>query len=91
MFMPNSPITRQDAMVMLQRAMTASGQSVSSGSAALLSAYADGGQTASYAQGAMAAMVQMGVLSGNDARQLMPRGTVTRAEMAVILHRVMTM
>ncbi len=90
-FMPYSAITRQDAMVMLQRALIASGQSVPGGDTTVLSSYADGGQTAGYARNAMASMVQLGVLSGNDARRLMPQGTVTRAEMAVILHRVMTM
>lgn len=43
----------------------------------------------SYAQGAVAGLLQLGLLpvSGN---QLSPRADLTRADMAVLLHRAMT-
>jgi hypothetical protein len=35
-------------------------------------------------------MVQMGILSGDSQGRLNPRGTLNRAEMAVVLHKAMT-
>ena len=40
---------------------------------------------------AMAAMAQAGVIQGNEQGKLNPTGTLNRAEMAVILHRALTL
>lgn len=90
-FMPDDVLTRQDAMLMLKRALTAAGWSVPNGDSFPLSGYPDNGEIADYARSSVAAMVQLGIVSGDNARRLNPRGTVTRAEVAVILHRVMTL
>lgn len=88
-FMPSSSISRQDAALMVQRTLTAAGMDPGSGSAKDLNAYADGSQVGSYAQGAVAGLLQLGLLpvSGN---QLSPRSDLTRGDMAVLLHRAMT-
>ena len=39
----------------------------------------------------MAALVKAGVIQGDDSGRLNPTGSLTRAEMAVILHRVLTL
>ncbi len=83
-------ISRQDATVFLQRALRSAGWSIS-GSESTLSAYPDGAQVGSHARGAMAAMVERGILRGNAAGRLNPYGSLTRAEMAVILYRALTM
>lgn len=91
LFMPTAPLTRQDAMLMLQRAMNAAGKSTSGGGYVNLAAYSDNGQISDYARSAVETMVSLGIVTGNDAGQLMPRSAITRAEMAVILHRVLTL
>lgn len=89
-FSPDSPVTRQDAMLLLQNAMRAAGWSIPNGAASSLGRYTDGGSVASYAQGAVAAMVELGIISGDDAGRLKPEDSLTRAEMAVILHQALT-
>ena len=64
---------------------------MSSGSPALLDAYGDGAKVSSYARTAMATMVRMGMLSGDEKGNLNPQKPIRRAEIAVILHKVMTM
>ena len=76
-------------MVMLSRAMQVSGWSLSSETD--LSPYGDSGQISSYARSAVAAMVQMGIVAGDQNRNLNPQSAINRAEMAVILHRVLTL
>ena len=90
-FHPGAPVTRQDAMVFLQRALQAAGWSLGGGSSSTLSAFPDGGSVASYAQSAVAVMVEYGVLTGIPAGTLNPYGALSRAEMAVVLARVMTL
>lgn len=90
-FNPNDPVTREQAVVMLKKAMEVAGRSVSSGSVALLDTYGDGSKVSNYARSAMATMVRMGMLSGDEKGNLNPQKPMRRAEIAVILHKVMTM
>ena len=87
--MPNSQITRQDAMVMIVNAMKAAGKLQSTASTSVLYNFSDGSTVAGYAQQAVSSLVQMGAVNGSNGR-LNPRAAITRAEMAVILHFVMT-
>ena len=90
-FHPADPITRQDAAVLLQRTMQRTGWSLGAGNTSLLSGYPDGWRVASYAQSAVALMVEHGILSGKGDGSLDPQGTTSRAEMAVMLSRAMTL
>jgi len=74
----------------LKRAIEAAGQSVPVADAGLLSSYADGYQVSAFARPSVAALVQMGAVRGNSAYRLNPGAAISRAEMAVILHRVLT-
>ncbi len=89
-FRPTAALTRQDAMVMLQRAMNAAGISAG-GSESDLTAFSDAAQVSAYARSAVAALVRLGVVQGDEAGRLNPGSNITRAEMAVILHRVLTL
>lgn len=89
-FQPDRPITRQSAMTMICRAIEAAGQSLPTADTALLSSYADGSQVSAFARPSVAALVQMGAVRGNSASRLNPGAAISRAEMAVILHRVLT-
>lgn len=88
-FMPNSPITRQDAMVMVKNAMEAAGKIHGSASTSILNGFPDGGSVSGYARDAVSTLVQMGAVNGSNG-MLNPRMSITRAEAAVILHFVMT-
>ena len=88
-FMPNSELTRQDAMVMIYNAMKAAGWNMSA-STSILGRFPDGTAVASYARDAVSALVQMGAVNGDNG-MLYPYNPITRAEAAVILHFVMTM
>jgi len=90
LFQPDRPITRQSAMTMICRALRAAGQAVPTADTGLLNAYSDGGQVSAFARPSVAALVQMGVVRGNSAMRLNPTASISRAEMAVILHRVLT-
>lgn len=90
LYQPTSTLSRQDAMLMVQRAMRISGYSAGDGPSYVLSSYSDSGSVSSYAQGAMAYVVQQGLLPTTGNR-LAPRDALSRVDMAVLLHRAMTM
>ncbi len=89
-FMPNSELTRQDAMVMFKNALDAAHWNVGSASTSVLSTFPDGASVAGYARSAVSTLVQLGAVSGDNG-MLYPYNPITRAEAAVILHFVMTM
>lgn len=88
-FDPSSSLTRQDAALMVQRALNQAGINVPDGNAAALAAYGDRGQVVQYAQGAVSGLVQMGLLPTSNNR-LSPRSSLNRGDMALLLHRAMT-
>ncbi len=63
--------------------------SVPSGSATHLAGFSDRGEIAEYARDHAAALVRAGIIVGSEGK-LNPLGNVTRAEMATILHRILT-
>lgn len=81
---PNAPITREQAMVMLCRALGIDA------AAANLSGYPDGAQVSAYAAGYVAALVQMGIVKGDVNGKLNPAGNITRAEIVTIIDRLIT-
>ena len=85
-----APLTRQDAMLLIQRTVQATGGIMNNGTALALSGFSDRASVASYAQGAVSALVQAGIIKGSNG-MLNPTSYLTRAEMATILHRVLTM
>lgn len=88
-FEPASTLTRQDAALMVQRALNQAGISAPDGNAAALAAYGDRSQVAEYARGAVSGLVQLGLLPTADSR-LSPRSSLNRDDMALLLHRAMT-
>lgn len=88
-FNPQASLSRQDAAVILLRTLEVTGNPPSSASSSYLSVFSDAGSTADYAAAALAALVRDGVFTGSSGK-LNPRGNITRAEMAVILYRVLT-
>lgn len=75
---PLDPITRQEAAVLLGRALGVAEN------AAGLEGFTDAGEAASWAAGYLGGMAQAGILSGYQGR-IMPAATITRAEVAQLL------
>lgn len=91
-FNPSSPITRQAAMTMICRAMRAAGREVPNVSAsAALTSFGDFEQISDYARASVASLVQMGAVRGDTSMRLNPTQSITRAQMAVILYRVLNL
>lgn len=90
-FRPGRPINRFEAFVMLSRAMKLVGlqsEVPASTANATLSRFADGQDVAGWARSSVAATVQSGLVRGSGGK-LLPNKTITRAEIAAILHRLL--
>lgn len=89
-FYPNNQLTRQDAMVMIFNSLQSAGQAIGNVHTSILNEYRDAGSISGYAKEAVATLVKMGVINGDNNKRLNPNSTITRAEVAAILYRVMT-
>ncbi|MBR2928004.1 MAG: S-layer homology domain-containing protein [Oscillospiraceae bacterium] len=87
-FNPTASVTKQQAVVMLQRAMESAGKEVPTASAAILRNYNDSASISNYARAAMANMVALGVVEADYYGNLCPDKPITRVEMAMILYRL---
>ena len=85
-FRPDRPITRQQLAAILLRYMEHRGADTSG--RADLGRYPDSAAVAGYAQEAMAWAVSAGLIQGRSDGTLAPAGSATRAQTAVILHRL---
>lgn len=87
-FDPKSGITRQDLLVQVYKAAQVSGIPLQPADGSQLAAFSDSSQISGYAAEAMAVMVKNGIISGSGNR-LNPRAQATRAEIAVILSKLL--
>ena len=88
-FNPTGEITRQDMMVMLVRALKAVGQELSEADVSVLAQFADSALVAEYAREAAASLVSAELIAGSNGK-LNPLGLATRAEVAVLLDRILS-
>ena len=89
MYSPNSSITREQAFTILRQAMPLLGKECPDASLSVLDQFADKDLIADYAKQHTATLVAQGVVAGKDTG-IDPRGSLTRAEMAVLLYKVIT-
>ena len=82
--MPNAPITRQEAMVMLARALGVAPVTDTKA----LAKFADADKAGTFAQGDLAALVEAGIVKGTAEGKLDPLSNITRAEMVTIVDRL---
>jgi len=87
-FNPNSLVTRQDMMTMIARGMLLR-YKLDTGNMADLSTFSDGTSVADWAQNATAVLLGNGIVTGNVNNTLDPTGNPTRAEVAVIMARIL--
>lgn len=83
-FSPESPLSREQAFTFVYRALGLLNVPYTDGSAEDLSGFPDAGSVAGYAVTPTAALIKLGVVSGSDG-MLLPRESLTRAQMAKIL------
>ncbi|MBY0203736.1 MULTISPECIES: S-layer homology domain-containing protein [Paenibacillus] len=90
-FRPQEEITRQEAMTLIARAMKVTGLEgrVPADAAKQLSSFTDAEQVASWAKEAAAASVHTGLVTGRGSNTIAPLQSITRAETATILRRLL--
>ncbi|WP_339260195.1 S-layer homology domain-containing protein [Paenibacillus sp. FSL R5-0713] len=91
-FRPNARITREEAMVIIAKAMKITGltanldgQSIDT----ILRPYADAAKASTWAQSGIADSIQTGIVTGRSDINLAPKDYVTRAEVAAIVKRLL--
>ena len=87
-FAPRDPITREQAFTLLYRYLPIIGKSCPDGNLPALSQFADQENVSEYARLATATLVSQGLVAGSGG-SLSPRDTLTRAQMATLLARVL--
>jgi hypothetical protein len=86
-FNPNEQITREDMMVLIARALEATNRLLNTDHQDALSGYSDASRINDYARDGIAALVQSGIVEGNNGK-ISPKGNATRAETAVMIYRI---
>lgn len=81
-FMPNDEITRQDAAIMIFRALKSRGRNVFGSKL-----FDDTDSIADYAKDAVSALAASGIINGSDGK-FNPLNTTTRAEAATMLYNL---
>ncbi len=91
-FGPNDFITREQAMAILSRAMKLTGLGeplTGSEVSALLSKYNDEAVVSGYARESAAVCLKEGIITGRTLTTLSPKAYVSRAEVAVMVRRLL--
>ena len=91
-FDPNDKITREQAMVMIDRAMNITGlkPEFKTGDVdKLLAGFNDADELADYAKKSTAACVKTGIVTGKNGKMIAPKDNITRAEVAVVIQRLL--
>ena len=86
-FNPKSYITRQEAMTLIYRTLDEVNYDLDYTVSTSTSSFKDYSSVASYAKTAISDLIGHGIVIGNNSK-INPTSNITRAEMAVILHRV---
>jgi hypothetical protein len=89
-FNPAAPISRQDMMVLTERALSSLKKISRKGSPAELERFADKDAIAAYAASSMASLAREGLIKGSGGK-INPLSHTTRAEAAVFLYRIYNM
>ncbi|GAA3409191.1 S-layer homology domain-containing protein [Paenibacillus hodogayensis] len=89
-FSPNESITREQMAVMIVRALDMIGaRNDGAGNVNALTGFADRTEVSSWAQPAVSRAVQSGLMNGIDETRFSPGGSASRAQVAVILKRML--
>ncbi|RIX47246.1 hypothetical protein D3P08_25350, partial [Paenibacillus nanensis] len=91
-FGPNDPITREQAMVIIARAMEMTSLKAKlpiQPAEDILQPYADAAKVSDWALESIADSVKLGMITGRSSTELAPKAYITRAEVAVVVQRLL--
>jgi hypothetical protein len=91
-FQPNAPITREQATNIIAKAMKLTGLADQSGTVdatSTLAAFTDAGNIGVWAKDSLALAAKAGLISGRVDNKLEAKANVTRAEVAVLIQRLL--
>lgn len=91
-FRPNERITREQAMLIMAKAMGLTGLEAklpAKDSSETLKLFADAAAASNWARDGIAASVRAGLITGKSAEELAPKAFITRAEVAAIVQRLL--
>jgi hypothetical protein len=86
-FRPTDSITREEIMVMVYKGLAEAGIQMNIDQRCL-SNYSDGEKVTAEYRDAVAALINLGAVSGDSATTISPKKNITRAQMAVLLDNV---
>lgn len=86
-FNPESAISRQDMMTLIDRAMSVANKTLTVGATDDLETFSDKEDVAAYAVSSVSTLVKNGIVTGDNER-LNPSDMATRAETAVLIYRI---
>nr|WP_246476042.1 choice-of-anchor D domain-containing protein [Cohnella thailandensis] len=93
LFHPTDNITREQAMAILAEAISITGLQLTAPQQQeadkILLSFADAAQVSSWARADAAKALQAGIVTGKDGQKLAPQDDVTRAEVAVMVQRLL--
>ncbi|MEI7025164.1 S-layer homology domain-containing protein, partial [Paenibacillus sp. y28] len=87
-FRPNDKITREQAMVILAKAMTVTGLAANA-AANVLHSFSDAAEASDWAASGITESVGAGIVSGRAGGELAPQAYITRAEVAAMVERLL--
>lgn len=90
-FAPNDPMTRQDMMTLVARTLSTIGKPLPAGTKTDLEAFLDWNKVSSYAEIPVATLIKSGIIKGDDQGMIQPLNHTSRAEIAVVVYRLLTM
>lgn len=88
-FRPNDTITREQAMAIIARAMQVTELQAESVPTNPLRSFLDAGDVSDWAVDVIAETLQAGIVTGRTTSELAPKASVTRAEVAVMVQRLL--
>ena len=91
-FRPNDKITREQATTIIAKAMTITklrGKLASGASDSLMNSYRDAKEVANWARIGLMDTLQAGIVTGRNGSELAPKALITRAEVAVMVQRLL--
>lgn len=88
-FRPNDRITREQAMAIVAKAMRLTGLKGETAAGDTLGSYADAGDVSEWAKNGVNDNLQAGIVSGRSDTLLAPKASVTRAEVAAMVQKLL--
>jgi len=88
-FNPNGKITREEAMTLVYRTLEELDMELEYTTSKTSGSFNDSSKVSSWAADAISSLIKHGIIVGSNGN-INPKSNITRAEMAVILHRVLT-